>query len=486
MARGGVIALVGQLTNALGGFALLVFAGHWLGAARTGVVFSATAAFTVAFNVVKLGGDTAMVRFASGLVVTHREGALRPLLRTALVPAAVASCGVSLVAIVFSGTWAGLLYADVPISQGRQYILLSALFLPLATLSLILVAFARGLGRVTPVVVTEQIFKPLVRPLLLAVVAGLGGGALAFYVSWLAPVAVGFAFSVIVVRRSLRGVPDGADKPVPAREFLAFAAPRAVGSIFDICGPWIGVIILSGTVSSTAAASFTAVTRLTIVGTIVMLALRTATSAHVGGAFARNDHRLIEELQFSTTAWMVLASWPFFLIVLAFPKAMLGVFGGNFSSGSVALALVAAANLTNLATGNAQITVLMSGHSMWNLVGAASALTTQIAVGVVLVPRFGVTGAGWALAAAIVVENVVAYWQVRRGLRLRLWNSAVQLAAAAAVGASAVGIAVGWLVASGLGSVLVAAAVAATILVFVAVHFRGRLLTTEFTTAFGR
>src|ERR1700712_3003050 len=436
VARGGMNSPAGAIRNVVGGFALLALAGHWLGAARTGVVFGATAAFTVLFNTAKLGSDTALIRFASGLVVTHRPEGLRPLLRTALLPAAISSSVLGIVGLLFSSTWASLLYADVPVAEGRKFVLLGAIFLPIASISLVLFAFARGLGRVGPVVASEQLFKPLSRPLLLAAVIVLGGGTFAFYVSWLIPVAFGLVFAVLVVRRQLRGIPHSRTQAVETREFWSFAGFRAVAGILDICAPWVGVLILSATVSSVAAASFTAVTRLAMVGTVIMLALRLATSSHVGGAFARSDRRLIEDLQFSSTAWMVLSSWPFFLIAMAFPAPLLRISGGDFSGGAAALTLVAAANLVNLAVGNAQITVLMSGHSAWNLVGAATAVGTQVAVGAVLIPHYGVTGAGYALAAAIVAENLVAYWQVRRGLRMRIWSPVVWLAAATAVVAS--------------------------------------------------
>jgi O-antigen/teichoic acid export membrane protein len=488
VARGGAIGMVGAVASTIGGFALVWVAGRWLGAATAGVVFAATALFTVLSNSAKLGADTALVRFASSLYMTGRQAALRPLLRTALGPATAVSVGVAVVLLAGSQFWAQVLYADLPPADGVPYIALSAVFLPLATITLLLLALMRGLGKVTPFVGVEQVLKPVSRPLLLIAFLVAGGGGLAFLVSWLVPVAVGLLIATVVVVRRLATVPRPTRQTqvVGGREFWGFAGPRALAGVLEICGPWVGVLFLSAMVSSSSAASFTAVTRIAMAGGVVMLALRLALSPHLAAAFAVGDLDRVRRLHLSCTSWAVLASWPFFLLVAVYAAPVLGLFGGEFRNADTALVLVCVANLVNLAVGNAQSAVLMSGKSAWNLHSTAAALTTQVVVGLVAVPRWGVAGAGLAFAAGMVVDNVWAFCQVRFGLGLRIWSGELTIAVLTTVIASAAGVGVSQLAgAQGLlGGVL--SGVVAMLLVGVVIwRRRDRLLAEELLTAFG-
>lgn len=481
--------MLGAVANTVGGFALVWMAGRWLGAGTSGVVFAAVAAFTVLSNGAKLGADTAVIRFAATLVTAGREWALRPLLRTAVGPAGAVSLGLAAVLLVAAPVWSGLLYADRPAAEGVPYVVLMACALPVATVSLVLLALMRGLGSVTPFVGVEQVLKPVSRPLLLAGCLLLGGGGLAFWVSWLVPVGVGAVVAALVVARRLAAVPaapDGAGPPVGAGEFWGFAGPRAVAGVLEICGPWIGVLFLSSMVDSPSAAAFTAVTRVAAAGGMVMLALRLAVSAHLAAAHATGDLARIGRLHVACTSVAVLASFPFFLLVAAYADPVLGLFGAGFAGGGTALVLVCGANLVNVAVGNAQSVVLMSGRSAWNLHSTTAALLTQVGIGVVAVPRLGVTGAGLAYAAGVLVDNLWAYGQVRYGLGVRIWTADVTVAVLGAVAASGAGIVAARL--AGLGGVpagLLAGCVAMSLVAALAWSRRRRLLVPELLTAFG-
>ncbi len=431
--RGGAVGLVGALSNTVGGFVLILVATHTLGPAGSGQFFAAIALFTVVINTAKLGADTSLVRFVAHLVARGREAEIWRLLRIALPPALVGSCLAAVVLGLGARSVASLLYADVPLSAGAASVRALAWFVPVATITLVLLAATRGFGSVTAFVFVEQVFKPLSRPVLLAGVFVFGGGPLAALGAWLAPVGIGIVLAAAALRAQLgsnRAAAPSGGQTITAQEFWGFATPRAFSGFLEILAPWVAVLLLSSISGSVDAAIFTSVARIVVAGTIVMVAVRLSLAPHLSAAFSVGDIGRVRDLHRHSTTWMILVSWPFFLIVAAFPETVLVIFGEKFSQGSWALVVVAAANMLNVAVGNVQTMVLMGGRSSWNLLGNGLAVSTQIGLGLLLIGRWGVTGAGVAYGAGILVNNITATLQVRYGLRIQVWSSSSSAACA--------------------------------------------------------
>jgi O-antigen/teichoic acid export membrane protein len=431
--RGGVFGVVGALSNTVGGFLLILVAAHALGAERSGQLFAAVALFTVVINAAKLGADTSLVRFVANLVARHRESEIRGLLRVAVPPTLVGSCLVTVALLLFASTVGRLLYADVPVSVSSSYIRELAWFVPPATLTLVLLAATRGFGSVLAFVMVEQVFKPLVRPLLIIAVILAGGGATAALGAWLAPVVVGLVVAAFALRSQLATTTASVasdTQTVGAGEFWSFATPRALSGFLEILAPWVSVLLLSGLAGSVDAAIFTSVARVAVAGTIVMVAVRLALGPHLSAAFSVGDRDRVSGLHRHSTVWMILLTWPFFVLVAVFPGPVLTIFGGEFSHGAAALTIVATANMLNAAVGNVQTMILMGGRSSWNLFDTGLAVLTQIGLGFLLIPHLGVLGAGIAYGAGIASNNITATLQVRFRLRLAVWSSASTAACA--------------------------------------------------------
>jgi O-antigen/teichoic acid export membrane protein len=61
----------------------------------------------------------------------------------------------------------------------------------------------------------------------------------------------------------------------------------------------------------------------------------------------------------------------------------------------------------------------MGGKSSWNLFNTAAALTSNVVLNLVLIPRYGIAGAAIAWTASIVVDNSLALAQTWRLMGMR-------------------------------------------------------------------
>ncbi|KRV46674.1 hypothetical protein AQ490_12455 [Wenjunlia vitaminophila] len=430
--RGGWFGFLGSAVTAVFGFLLVTVVTRAAGAAQAGAVFTGVAAFTVATHASKLGADTGLVRFVSRDLATTGGAGVPALLRTAVLPGAALSTVGAVVLLAAPDLATGLLPELSP-GQARSVVRMFAVCWPVTTVSLVLLGATRGHGTVLPFVGVEQVGKPVLRVLLALPVAVLAPGVLGLSAAWLLPSLLGAVAAALAVRRLTRALgPGPATPPGQSRAFWAFSGPRAVSSVCDIAAVWIGVLVLSAVSGSAEAGIYTAIGRLVTAGTLLQLAVRLAVAPQISRTMAGGDLAGAEHLHRLSTRWIVLFSWPLFVLLAAFPGTALGIFGAGFASGATALAVLSVACAVNVAVGNAQTVILMAGRSTWNLAVAGAASVVQVGCAVVLVPRHGVLGAALAFAAAMVLDNVASALLVRR--RLRFTTVDRGYAAAAGVG----------------------------------------------------
>ncbi|MFI9586630.1 oligosaccharide flippase family protein [Streptomyces sp. NPDC052236] len=414
-ARGGWWGFLGSTVNAVFGYLLVALVTRALGAHGSGAVFTGVAVFTILSNTCKLGADTGLVRFVSRDVATGGGRQVSALLRAAVVPGAAVSTVTAALLFLSPSTAISLLPNLAP-EDAVTLVRLFALFLPLATVTLILLGATQGYGTVIPFVGVEQIGKPVLRVLIAVPVALLAPGVLSLAAAWLIPSLAGALLAWLALRRCrASGKPTpGPEAAAARRGFWAFVAPRAVSSVFDISGVWVGVILLSGLATSEEAGIYTAVGRVIVAGTLLQLAIRLAVGPQISRLLALNEFEQACHLHRISTRWSVLFSWPLLVFLASFPGTVLSLFGPEFKLGADALVLLCVASAVNVGAGNAQTVLLMAGKSSWHLAVTGAAFAVQLTAGILTVPRWGVLGAALSWGVAIVVENLTAAALVRR------------------------------------------------------------------------
>jgi O-antigen/teichoic acid export membrane protein len=223
---------------------------------------------------------------------------------------------------------------------------------------------------------------------------------------------------------------------------------------------WLDVLLVAVLASPSQAAIYAAASRFITAGTLVLQALRVAIAGDVSASLARRDTERVGLVYSTASQWVVLSSWPLYLVMAVFAPTVLRVFGESYPAGSHALTVLCVAMLVNLAAGNVGTVLLMGGRSTWVLMDKGAALAINVGANLVLVPRFGITGAAVAWAAAIVLDSVLAFGQVRWGMRIGASLHGMILAGILALGCFA---AVPLLVRSVGGSSLIAMATAVAV-----------------------
>ena len=428
-ARDTVIKFVGSAANGIFGFLGVVVITRGLHAGKAGAFFEAFALFTILSSIAEMGADTGFMRAIPQYRALGRTSDVRKTLLLGLAPV-----------VPIAAIFAALMFAFAPelarvlAGHGRNvqtvipFLRVLAPFIPLAAVTTVALAATRGFRTMVPSVVINNVFGPALRPVLVVVVLAMGLGPVAIGAAWAAPLAIGtpltIAWLLFLLRRAERrdnAVGLSPTKPPRrlAAEFWRFSSPRAIAAVFSTLTTWLDTILVGALRSTGEAGIYTASTRYVIVGTVFIQAIVIVISPQIAGLLARREgfDRARSLLQ-STTAWLVMATWPIYFTLAVFAPLFLRVFGKEFVAGQTPLMILALGVLFSTGVGPAGAVLLMGGKSSWNLINTIAALVVNVGLNLLLIPHLGMTGAAIAWVASIVVSNLLPLIQVRAFLGL--------------------------------------------------------------------
>jgi O-antigen/teichoic acid export membrane protein len=360
-----------------------------------------------------------VVRFVPRFLVLDRARDIPMLLRVAGAPVAVAGL-VAGVALWFAAPALDQLFADGSGATLDSFRLLALFVLP-GVLEIVAVESTRAFRSISAYVLLQQILLPLSRPVLVYLAIAAQAPLAVVVAAWALPLLVALVIAAVVVRRSL-GRLDRSGPATPwravAREYWSFTAFRGISSVIDVVLTWLDVLMVAALLSAAEAAVYAAASRFITAGTLALSAMRLAAAPEISAALARDDRARASELYRVTTQWVVLSSWPLYLVLGLFGPVVLGLFGPGYDAGAQSLAVLCGAMLVALAAGNVGSVLLMGGRSSWVLGVKVVVLTVNVAANLVLIPRLGILGAAVSWALAIVVDNVISVLLVHRGMRV--------------------------------------------------------------------
>lgn len=432
VARGGVLNLVGAAVTGLAGLALTVVVTRMVPQATAGVFFTVTSLFVLLVAVGQLGSDTGLVYFLARVRALRRPGLARRYLAVALRPATAVSAAVAVALALLAPSLAHVLAADHHV-LAVGYLRQVAVFLPLAVLANLCLAATRGYGSMRPTTLVEKLGRPVIQIAVVTAFAGTGGYALA--AGWALPYLPAAVVACWWLHRIHRSQ-EATAEPVGsvAREYWGFALPRALAGAGQLALQRLDILVVAALRGPTDAAVYAAATRFLVVGQLANQAISMAVQPRIAELLATEDPAAANRVYRSSTAWLVLLAWPFYLLVAGNAGQILLLFGRDYVAGQHVVVVLCLAMLAATACGMVDVMLNMAGRTTWNLANVTVAVVVNVTLNLLLIPVYGILGAAVAWAVAIVVKNLMPLAQIWRTLGLHPFDRASGTAAALAAG----------------------------------------------------
>jgi O-antigen/teichoic acid export membrane protein len=436
-----------------------------------GSYFTAISAFLIVQMLGTLGAQTGLVYFIARFRSLGEEDRIPAVLRAALAPVVVASAALVITMLVFADPLAHVLLSYKGSAGGVDVIEVSlrglAVLVPFAALENVLLGATRGYREMQPTVMIDRVGVSIAQ--LLAVLAAVGAGTVAFLAPLWAlpylPAAVAAWLWLRRIRRDAASHPGAAlpDVPpelaallalatpsasVPAgpghtarpararvaglgrvarrrlaratrRDFWRFTTPRAVASVTNVIIQRVDIVLVAIIRGPMEAAVYTAATRFLVLGQFAGTAIARSSQPRLTELFTHRDRHGTNVVYQATTAWLILLTWPIYLLVLVYGSQVLGIFGHSYRAGYPVMVVLCISQLVGAVFGQVDIVLITAGKSSWSMLNGLLVMITNVGLDIYLIPRYGILGAAIAWGTAITVSNVVPLIQLAVVFRLQ-------------------------------------------------------------------
>jgi O-antigen/teichoic acid export membrane protein len=408
-AKGGSALMAGRLFTYMSRFVITFIMARLLGAEDYGRYNLAITAATIAGAVSALGLDSTLTRYIA--IMNSREdkagvwGVLQVGIGFSVLFSVLISTGLFALAYPIST----VVFHDERLAPLLQ---LSSLVVPFLTLSSVLSGATRGFKRMSDTVIAQNIVQPLVRLILILIVAVSGLSLpLAIIIFGIADLCASLVLVYFLNRRFslLQSLSQGKRN---ARELMAFTLPLWLSDLFTTFRSTIQTLLIGSLDTIRGVGIFSIASQVTLMGNIFHASMSQSAKPLIAELNDQGKHERVEQIYQTTTRWVVTLNLPMILIVVLFPIQIMSIFGKSFVEGAPALALMGLVNFVHVATGMCGTILDMTGHTRMKLANTIVRVALAILANFLLVPRWGITGAAMAALIHEFIANLLPLVQV--------------------------------------------------------------------------
>ncbi|WP_424631506.1 oligosaccharide flippase family protein [Bradyrhizobium sp. SYSU BS000235] len=249
-----------------------------------------------------------------------------------------------------------------------------------------------------------------------AVVLGLQLGATAAMIASTAAVWIAMIGQMLVLNRSLRNAVTPGPKAYDVRNWLKVSLPIMMVEGFYLLLSYTDVLVLQQFRSSEEVGVYFAVVKTLALVSFIHYAMSATTAHRFSEYHATGDTERLSEYIAHAIKWTFWPSVAATAALLAVGKPLLWLFGPQFTGGYGIMFVAAIGLIARSAIGPVERLLNMSGNQNMCALAYALAFLMNLALCVVLVPRYGGYGAAAATSTALIFETVLLFWITKRRL----------------------------------------------------------------------
>ncbi|HEY1677609.1 MAG TPA: flippase [Candidatus Sulfotelmatobacter sp.] len=415
------IAFAGTIFTALLGYGFKVYLARVLGAEALGLYALGVTIISFLGMVNVLGLPESAVRFVAVYSASKRFQELRELLWNGSWILLATNLAFTVV-LLFGGPWVATRFYHSP--RLARYL---PLFAPIMFTSALnhyfgnVLAGYREVGRRT--LVTKFIASPItiaVSVLLISLGAGLGGYLVGQIVSALCVMV--FLISMVWRVTPVEARSPNWREPWIRREVWSFSAAMfGLGLAAFFIGQ-IDRVALGVYRGAQEVGVYSVAAGLLVYEVIILQSVNQIFAPVIADVHSRGEHALLGRLFQTLTKWILALTFPLAMVVIAFARPIMRMFGHDFEAGWPILVIGTIGQLVNCGVGSVGYMLLMSGNQRRLVRVQLVMAVVMVVLSFRLVPLWGALGAALAAAITNIVQNVWNLIEVRKALHLSPYN----------------------------------------------------------------
>jgi O-antigen/teichoic acid export membrane protein len=380
------------------------------------LVYAATLLLARLLDAAGYGAYAFALAWAQLLVIPALLGMETLAMRDVARGASTATPGLIRGTLLFTG--AGTLASAVVLSAELNTALRLGIWLvPLLALTRVLGACTRGLQWIMLSQVPSFIVVPLLFLLALAAVVLVSpypltsDTALALHI---AAAGIGLASAAVIWIRLWPERLFARPVNLHIRAWLGSSLPFMLIGSANVINLQMDRVMLGGMATAEDVGIYSIAARNAALVELFVLAINMSLAPYVAEQFAKQNLEQLQRLVTTVARLVLVCSAPAALLMIVLGPFLLGLFGATFVAGQSVLVLLVLAHLPSAFVGSAGLILSMTGHEKRAVAPVVASSFLNVALNLVLIPRYGMFGAAIAaLVSNTIWRTLLAYHVVR-------------------------------------------------------------------------
>ncbi|MCW3066822.1 MAG: hypothetical protein JWN32_3994 [Solirubrobacterales bacterium] len=366
-------------------------------------------------GVAQFGMPLAVSRFAPMLREADDEGGVMGVVAIAIGVA----LGLGAILAVLVMAFALLAPASILSPASAHALRILALMIPLEAVIAVATSVFAVFGRTRAIIVRGSLVTPGLKCAATALVLLAGGDVTALAAGYLASSAIGALLACWLVVGILRdtGLVARVRGPRrwPTRDLLPFAAVALTTTLVWSVLEMSDAILLGFLRGPDDVAEMRAITPLMRGHTLISAAFIVFFTPLAATYLARADAGGMQELYVRTSAWLAALAFPLLLMTSAFAGVLVDtLYGARYAGSGTVLLILSIGYFVQTASGFNGQTLKIHGLLRFTMAVDACAMIVNLGVNVLLIPKYGATGAAIGTTSTLLAHNTLKQIGMRR------------------------------------------------------------------------
>ncbi len=386
-----------------------------LGPFTYGIYSFCVMVLTVVGVLAPMGTDTGIVYFGPRHRIRRERDALKGKLLGGLIVTAIGGLLTGLV--LWWGARAGWFWSDKPDAANALAFVAPAI--PATALLLYLVGAVRAMKDMRSTAISFQLAFPIVILLGAVTAISLGKGLYGALTAFMLATAVSLGLTTVYAWRWYGGLlRERSLKPAWGwGPMLRFSLPQgSAGALFRLAS-WTDIFLLMTLSTADQVGLYRAGAQWAMLGQLPVVAITTMFNPQIAELWSNGERERLARLLEIGTRWLLVLSAPLFIGLLVAPDLLFEIYKPEYAPAAGIMVIIVLGQMVHVACTPAARLIPMTGHSGVHFMLALGALSLNVALATVLIPRMG--GRGAAIAAAIAftlwaIGRLIAAWLITR------------------------------------------------------------------------
>jgi len=295
----------------------------------------------------------------------------------------------------------------------RNVLIVYALSLPFTALMMIAVFATQGFQLLKYKVFVESILNPTILIVSMIFLYFAFSSELAIILPTLLTGIVGF----IVANYFLKKVSDvnifNILNASFSKEILTYSVPIMFTMVLGSLLHWMDVLMLGYFIDAETVGLYHPAARTAGLQQSILIVFAGIFAPMFSRYYAQNDIMGMNHIYKLVSRWVLTIIVPVLILIILFPTKIMLLFGADFTQSASVLIILTIGTSIFAVFGISSTALVVSGYQKINLVNTFSAVVLNICLNIILIPKYGISGAAWATLSSmtfIAMARLIETW----------------------------------------------------------------------------